>query len=209
MKPISKLQFITTNAMHAEQACRGGVDWIQLRLKNVSYNDHYAIAREVKAVCNKYNATFIINDNVHLAMDILADGVHLGKEDMPPTAARQLLGDRYIIGSTANTLADLYLLSAQPIDYIGLGPYKFTNTKQNLSPILGLEGYNDIFKKVKENGFNLPPIIGIGGIAESDVAELFSTGLHGVAVSGALSNSGNVTDAARRFMNSINYQLQQ
>ncbi len=81
MKAISKLHYITTNASMAEQACAGGVDWIQLRLKNVSYDEYKTVALEVQAVCKKYNATFIINDNIKLALDLGADGVHVGKED--------------------------------------------------------------------------------------------------------------------------------
>ena len=208
MRAISKLQFITTNALLAEQACKGGVDWIQLRLKNITYNDYMSVAREVKAVCRRYNAAFIINDNAHMAMEIMADGVHLGKEDMPPAAARQLLGDNYIIGSTANTAADVNFLSNQPIDYIGLGPFRFTDTKKNLSPVLGLDGYRGIFEAVKERALSTPPVIGIGGITENDVADLLSTGLYGIAVSGALANSDNVEDAAARFKNSISYHFQ-
>src|SRR4051812_38446914 len=117
MKRISKLQFITTNAATAEQACMGGVDWIQLRLKNTPYDDYLAIALEVQAICKRYNATFIINDNVMLAYNIKADGVHLGKQDMPPDAARQLIGNDFIIGSTANTFEDIDYLAAKPVDY--------------------------------------------------------------------------------------------
>lgn len=203
MKPISKLHFITTNAAAAEQACMGGVDWIQLRLKNTPYDEFKAVALEVQAVCRQYKATFIINDNVTLAYNIHADGVHLGKEDMLPDMARQMLGKDFIIGRTANTYEDLAYLASKPVDYIGLGPYRFTHTKENLSPILGLEGYRAIFDRIKQNRLNMPPIIGIGGISANDIAELMTTGLSGVAVSGAISNTHDISAAARLFRNSL------
>ena len=199
MKSISKLHFITTSASLAEEACKGGINWIQLRLKNIPYADYYAVAKEVKEVCQYYDATFIVNDNVALALDIGAHGVHLGKKDMAPDIARSLIGPKFIIGCTANTLEDVVKLSTMPTDYIGLGPYRFTNTKQNLSPILGIDGYRKIFGELKQQGTPAPPIIGIGGIAENDIEQLLSTGLHGIAASGAISNAWDVAAQARIF----------
>ena len=96
-----------------------------------------------------------------------------------------------------------------PIDYIGLGPFRFTVTKENLSPVLGIEGYQKIFAELKEvPSLPIPPIIGIGGITKEGVPELLSTGLYGVAVSGAISNAEDVTEAAKSFKNSITLQLQ-
>jgi thiamine-phosphate pyrophosphorylase len=207
MKSISKLHYITTSASLAEQACKGGVDWIQLRLKNTTYDEYYFIAKEVKEICRTYNAIFIINDNVQLAKDINADGVHLGKEDMSPAAARALLGDNYIIGCTANTTEDILQLTRTPVDYIGLGPYRFTGTKENLSPILGIEGYKRVFTELPEK-LNTPPVIGIGGILENDVVELLSTGLYGIAVSGAISNAKDITVAAKTFKEHFSYSFQ-
>ena len=203
MKPISKLQFITTSAALAEQACMGGIDWIQLRLKDTPYDEFQAIAKEVQAVCKQFNATFIINDNVSLAFNIHADGVHLGKEDMSPDTARNLMGGNFIIGCTANTFEDIAYLSQKPISYIGLGPYRFTATKQNLSPVLGLQGYRDIYGIIKERRINTPPIIAIGGITNNDIPGIMETGIYGVAVSGAISNAHDSTTAAMMLKNSL------
>jgi thiamine-phosphate pyrophosphorylase len=201
LKPISKLHFITTNAAHAEQSCKGGVNWIQLRLKNVSYDAYYTVAKEVQAVCKQYGATFIINDSVQLALDVQADGVHIGKNDpLTPHDVQELLNRGSIIGCTANTIEDIMHLQGKPVDYIGLGPFRFTNTKQNLSPILDIAGYQQIFKEVKERGINIPPLIGIGGITQNDIAPLLQTGLHGIAVSGAIAQAEDVTIAARGFV---------
>lgn len=200
MKQISKLQFITTNAADAEQACAGGVDWIQLRLKNVSYDEYYAKGKEVQAVCKKYNATFIINDDVKLALDLDADGVHVGKDDpLPQHYIDEMLGKNKIIGCTTNTIEDLEHLSGKAVGYIGLGPFRFTATKKKLSPILGIEGYKRIFTLLKEKEMKMPPIIGIGGIVGSDVSNLLTTGLYGIAVSGAIANAPDITTAAQIF----------
>ena len=205
MKTISKLQYITTSATLAEQACKGGVDWIQLRLKNISYDDYRATALEVQAICKKYNATFIINDNVKLALDLNADGVHVGKEDpLLPDDVEEMLKRNYIIGCTANSIEDFIHLSGKPVDYIGLGPFRFTNTKQNLSPVLGIEGYQRIFSEIKERAMKVPPVIGIGGITEKDVTALLATGLHGIAVSGSITHAVNVTETAKEFNELVN-----
>ena len=196
-KPISILQYITTSAELAEKACMGGVDWIQLRLKNISYEDYRTEALKVQEVCNKYNATLIINDNVALALDINADGVHVGKEDpLTPEHIEALLAGGYIIGCTANTIEDFVHLSAKPVDYIGLGPFRFTTTKNNLSPILGTEGYKRIFDALREKQIIAPPVIAIGGVTRSDVPALMATEIHGIAVSGAITNAKDITTTA-------------
>ena len=199
MKRISKLQFITTNAAHAEQACMAGADWIQLRLKDTPYDELKVRAMEVQAVCKEFNAVFIVNDHVTLAYNIGANGVHLGKSDMAPDAARQQLGADFIIGNTANTFEDVAYLAGKPIDYIGLGPFRFTQTKKQLSPILGLEGYQHIFEQLKKRGIKVPPVVGIGGVAHNDVPQLLEAGLYGVAVSGAISGAGDIGSAVRAF----------
>lgn len=200
MRTISKLQFITTSASIAEQACMGGVDWIQLRLKNVSYDEYFKVGKEVQEVCRKYNATFIINDDIKLALDLNADGVHVGKEDpLPQNCIDEMLGKGGIIGCTANAIEDFEHLAGKPVSYVGLGPYSHTNTKKNLSPILGLNGYRKLFAQLRTRNIAHAPVIGIGGITTDDVSVLMSTGLHGIAVSGAIGNAVDVTEAARKF----------
>jgi thiamine-phosphate pyrophosphorylase len=203
-RKISRLHFITTNAATAEQACKGGVDWIQLRLKNVSYDEYFAVGKEVQAICKKYNATFIINDNIKLALALDADGVHVGKEDpLLPDDVDAMLAKNGIIGCTANTIEDFMHLAGKPVSYIGLGPFRFTTTKQNLSPILGIEGYKKIFAGLKEKQISYPAVIGIGGIKANDVLELLATGLHGVAVSGAISEAADIASSVQMFRNFI------
>jgi thiamine-phosphate pyrophosphorylase len=195
---ISRLHFITDTAQAAELACRGGVRWVQLRAKNLPAAAWRQRALDVQAVCRHHGATLIINDNAALALEIGAAGVHLGQQDMPPAEARALLGPEFIIGGTANTFANIEKLVAAGVEYIGLGPFRFTTTKEKLSPILGLAGYAELLAQCRAAGFTTP-IVGIGGVARADVAGLLATGLHGVAVAGAISGTENPTAAARLF----------
>ena len=171
---ISALQYITTSAQAAELACQGGVRWVQLRLKNTPYATWKQVAFETQVVCQRHGATFILNDNPHLALELNASGVHLGQQDMPPTEARALLGPAAIIGGTATTFAHLEKLVAAGVDYIGLGPFRFTATKENLSPLLGLGGYQTLLAQYQAAGYTVP-IVGIGGIALADVPALLAT----------------------------------
>lgn len=207
MKQISRLQYITTSVIQTEQACKGGVDWVQLRLKNTGFDEYKKIAIEVQSICKQYGAKLIINDNITVALAIQADGVHLGKEDMPYAEARLLLGDSFIIGGSTNTVDDIIKLSKEPIDYLGVGPFRFTTTKEKLNPIVGLEGYQRILHELKNRSVPVPPLIGIGGIEEKDVADILSAGLYGVAVSGAISHAAQPTLAAGKFIQLCNQPL--
>ncbi|QHV93916.1 thiamine phosphate synthase [Spirosoma endbachense] len=199
---ISSLQYITTRPEQAEIACSGGADWIQLRLKNQPYQAWKAVALETLAVCRQYNARLIINDNPELAGEIGADGVHLGADDMPVPEARALLGDAVIIGGTANTLETLLDLDQTGVDYVGLGPFRFTSTKEKLSPILGLAGYQKILSSLLQLGVFVP-VVAIGGITIADVPTLVSTGLSGVAVSSAISQSTDPAAETRLFIETV------
>ena len=196
---ISNLQYIATNAQAAELACRGGVRWVQLRVKNLPVAEWRQRALDVQAVCRHHGATLILNDNPALALEIGAAGVHLGQQDMPPAEARALLGPGFIIGGTANTFTDIEGLVAAGVDYIGLGPFRFTTTKEKLSPILGLTGYADVLARCRAAGFTTP-VVGIGGVELADVAALRATGLHGVAVAGTIGGAAGPTEAARLFV---------
>ncbi|WP_044237806.1 thiamine phosphate synthase [Flexithrix dorotheae] len=193
---VAKLHYITdtisgkSHAVLAEQACKGGADWVQLRVKNQPEEIIEKWALETQEVCKKYKARLIINDHVAIAKKIGADGVHLGKTDENPEKARLFLGNDMIIGGTANTLEDIEKLARFKVDYIGLGPFRFTKTKENLSPILGLEGFKEITNQCKSLGIDIP-IIAIGGIKPDDIKSLLGTGVHGVAVSSVINLSEN------------------
>jgi thiamine-phosphate pyrophosphorylase len=192
----NQLQYISQGNTVEEQlhnihkALDTGCDWIQLRFKNQNALKVFTLAEAVKIVCKEYLATFIINDNVHLAQQLDADGVHLGLSDMKVEEARILLGKTKIIGGTANTFEDVLQRTAENCDYIGLGPFQFTTTKQNLSPILGLEGYRSIINQMKIKNIQMP-IYAIGGITLENIQDLMETGIHGIAVSGLITQSEN------------------
>ncbi|SFQ77691.1 thiamine phosphate synthase [Hymenobacter arizonensis] len=199
---IDSLHYITTNPEAAELACQGGVRWVQLRVKNQPYAVWKQLALETQAVCRRHGATLLINDNPRLAQEIGADGVHVGQADMPAAEARAMLGASFIIGGTANTFADVQRLAAAGVDYVGLGPFRFTSTKENLSPVLGLAGYTEIMRQCEAAGITVP-IIGIGGIILEDVAALRNTGLHGVAVSGAIGSAEAPAKMTTLFINEL------
>ena len=188
---MNNIQFITHENQRfdyvegAEMALRGGCKWVQLRMKDATDNKFLSIGRKVAALCRNHNATFLLDDRVHLVAELGADGVHLGKNDMPISEARRILGNEKIIGGTANTFADVQHLAAQGADYIGCGPFRYTPTKRNLAPILGLEGYQNILKQMQQAGISLP-LLAIGGIVSTDIATLRGIDVNGIAVSGAV-----------------------
>ncbi|MES2813026.1 MAG: thiamine phosphate synthase [Bacteroidota bacterium] len=190
---FSKLQYISQGDSISKQisnihnALDQGCDWIQLRFKTNHEGQLFDVAESAKLLCDAYSAMFIINDNPYLCQQVDADGVHLGLTDMNVAEARAILDEYKIIGGTANTYEDILRRFEENCDYIGLGPYKFTTTKQNLSPLLGLEGYQNILQKLKEENIHIP-IYAIGGIQIEDVENLMKTGIHGIAVSSMITN---------------------
>lgn len=171
-------------------ALEGGCQWVQLRMKDAADEDFLRLGPEVKKLCERYDATFIIDDHVNLIREAGADGVHLGKKDMPIAEARKILGSEYIIGGTANTFEDVKMHYDASADYIGCGPFRFTTTKKGLSPILGLEGYRDITRQMHETNINIP-IVAIGGITAEDIPAIMQTGVSGIALSGTVLRAEN------------------
>lgn len=199
------IQFIThSNERYdhvegAKLALQGGCRWIQLRMKDAMEIDFLRAAKKIRRLCDEYHATFILDDHVEWVGLTGADGVHLGKNDMPVDEARKMLGRNKIIGGTANTFEDVERLSRQGVDYIGCGPFRFTTTKKNLSPVLGLEGYRSITAQMKAHDIQLP-IVAIGGILHQDIPAIMQTGVTGIAVSGAVLNAENPVEEMRLFI---------
>lgn len=183
----------------ARLALEGGCRWVQLRMKEATEVEFMAAAAEIGRLCKEHGATFVLDDHVEWVEKTGADGVHLGKNDMPIDEARKILGNDKIIGGTANTFEDVERLYRQGADYIGCGPFRFTTTKKNLSPVLGLEGYQHIVDQMKSHGINLP-IVAIGGILESDIKSILATGVSGIAVSGGILNAENPAEEMQRFL---------
>lgn len=183
----------------ARLALEGGCRWVQLRMKEATEAEFMAAATEIGRLCKEHGATFVLDDHVEWVEKTGADGVHLGKNDMPIDEARKILGNDKIIGGTANTFEDVERLYRQGANYIGCGPFRFTTTKKNLSPVLGLEGYQHIVDQMKSYGINLP-IVAIGGILESDIKAILATGVSGIAVSGGILNAENPAEEMQRFL---------
>ena len=175
-------------------------------MKDAMEIDFLRAAKKIRRLCDEYHATFILDDHVEWVGLIGADGVHLGKNDMPVDEARKMLGRNKIIGGTANTFEDVERLSRQEADYIGCGPFRFTTTKKNLSPVLGLEGYRDITAQMKAHDIQLP-IVAIGGILHQDIPAIMQTGVTGIAVSGAILNAENPVEEMRLFISATDNDM--
>ncbi len=168
----------------------GGGKFIQLRMKDASDEQVLDIAKTLRKACDKYNALLTVDDRIHLLDTNLFDGVHLGKNDMPIKEAKQITGDKFLLGATCNTVVDAIEAIKSGADYLGVGPFRFTTTKQKLSPELGLMGYKQIIDKLQNLNFNIP-IYSIGGITKNDFKDLKDVGVYGSALSGTILNSDN------------------
>lgn len=191
---LEKVQFITHSNSQIDYfqsavlALKGGLGFIQLRMKDSNREELISTGKRIKEECDKYNSLFILDDHVELVNEIGANGVHLGREDMPIKKARKILGKDKIIGGTANNFEDIVKHYNDGADYIGLGPLRYTNTKKKLSPILGFEGYREIIEKCKTQGIDIP-IYAIGGIRIEDIEELKRIGVFGIAISSLILKS--------------------
>jgi thiamine-phosphate pyrophosphorylase len=209
---IDKLHYISQqpqNGSHLtaiKQALEAGCKWVQLRVKNQPADVILEYAIEANRLCNQYGAKLIVNDHPQIALKAGAYGVHLGLQDMPVSLARDIVGEKIIIGGTANTFQHIKQRVAEGADYIGLGPYRFTATKQNLSPILGLQGYNIIMQQMQDADIRIP-VIAIGGILAEDVATIMQAGLYGVAISGAITFANNQQQAVKQIYEQLNTPL--
>lgn len=203
------LQFIThpserySVADEVKMVIEGGCRWVQLRMKDASDAEVKEIAEEIIPLCQETETILVIDDRVKLTMDLKVHGVHLGKNDMPATEAREYLGAGAIIGVTANTAEDIIAYKKVDVDYVGLGPYRFTTTKEKLSPILGIDGYRHIITEIRKEGIELP-VVAIGGITIDDISDIMTTGVNGVAMSGAIINSKNPIEYTRQVIEKLN-----
>ena len=156
----------------------------------------------IKDLCDTHDAIFIIDDHVELAKEIKADGVHLGKSDMSVDEARRILGKGFIIGATANTYEDVEKHWHSGADYIGCGPFRYTETKKNLSPIVGLEGYEKIIVRMSNAEIDIP-VVAIGGITIDDISAIMKTGVDGIALSGTVLRAENPVEEMKKIMTRI------
>ncbi|MGI9583562.1 thiamine phosphate synthase [Chryseobacterium sp. RRHN12] len=203
---MEKLQYISQGntrqeqELHIRKALDNGIKWVQVRWKNAPENELISLCEISKQLCLEYQSVCIINDHVHLAKEIDADGVHVGLNDTAVEDARLILGENKIIGGTANTLSDVIRRISEACDYIGLGPLRFTTTKEKLSPVLGFEGYQKIVDGVREQSFAVPKIFAIGSVAFEDILPLQEIGIYGVAVSGLITKQPAIINELKKVM---------
>ncbi len=202
---MKQVQFIThkndrfSYVDGVRMALEGSCRWIQLRMKDATDDEVREAAAVIQPLCKEHESIFLLDDRVELAKELMADGVHLGRNDMPVCEARRVLGEEFVIGGTANTFDDVERLWREGADYIGCGPFRFTTTKANLSPVLGLDGYRDIITRMNAAGINLP-VVAIGGILYDDIPAVMATGVHGIALSGAVLDAENPVEEMKRII---------
>jgi thiamine-phosphate pyrophosphorylase len=180
-----------------QKACTSGAELVQLRLKGISEKNILKFANEAREITSHFQTRLIINDYYKIAREVKADGVHLGKTDPCPTVTRKHLYSWQLIGGTANTIQDCETLLDKQVNYISLGPFRETATKENLPPVLGLKGYAAILDILKTG----TPILGVGGITTADVTAILETGVSGIAVSEAITRDFNTIKKFNELLN--------
>lgn len=181
-----------TLASAVEDAIKGGATFIQLREKKAPYAEVKSIALELKALCAKYSVPFVIDDDVALAKEINADGVHIGQSDMELKSARMILGSDKIIGVSADTVDSALTAERRGADYIGVGAVFHTDTKTDATAVS-----REVIRNI--TGAVTIPVVAIGGIKKENTAELAGLGLDGIAVVSAIFAAEDVYSAAKEL----------
>lgn len=198
------LQYITNTQCgksipdQVKAVLEGGCRWIQLRMKDASHDEVMEMAKQIKPLTDEKEAFLIINDYVDICRDVNCTGVHLGKTDMLPSKARLELGPLAVIGVTANSFEYIEAVRALDIDYIGIGPFAPTTTKENLAPVLGLDGVSALCNRMNAAEINIAHVA-VGGVKLEDVKPLLEAGCDGIAVSGAIANADDMVEATKKF----------
>ncbi len=207
---IPKLHYISQenspkeHLENIQKACTSGIELVQLHLKNISEKKVLKLAKEAREITSHFQTRLIINHHYKIAKEVKADGVYLGKTDSCPTIARKYVYTWQSIGGTANTVQDCETLMGKEVDYICLGPFRYTATEDNLSPALGLKGYTAITEALKTE----IPIIGIGGITTEDVTDILETGISGIAVSTEITRNFNTIRTFNQLLNASSTEEQ-
>ncbi|UTE71753.1 thiamine phosphate synthase [Rossellomorea marisflavi] len=184
-----------------EEAIRGGISLFQFREKGqgaLSGEEKKKLATALQQVCKEANIPFIVNDDIYLAMEIDADGVHIGQEDEAASTVRKRLGADKWVGVSAHTIEEAERAIRDGADYLGLGPIYPTSSKDDAESVKGTA----IIRQFREHGFSIP-LVGIGGITSTNAAAVMGAGADGVSVISAISGSEDVEDAAIRLNQAV------
>ncbi len=202
------LQYITNShcgrseVEQVKAVLEGGCKWIQIRMKESSDDEIRKVVDEIKPLCLEKDALIILNDRVDLAKELETSGVHLGKTDMLPSKARLELGPSAVIGVTVNTFEDIIAVRSLDIDYLGMGPFQFTETKKNLAPQLGSDGIRSLCARMEEAEIEIAKVA-VGGIRYEDIDLLMQSGVNGLAVSGAIAMAKDMAEETHRFLEAL------
>ncbi|MPZ62630.1 MAG: thiamine phosphate synthase [Propionibacteriales bacterium] len=175
-------------------ALDAGLRCIQVRAKEHTDREQYALARHVVDLARPHDATVLVDDRPDIALAVGAHGVHLGDDDLPVEAVRRILGPEACIGATARDPAGAGAAEAAGADYVGVGPAFATRTKTGLPPMLGADGVGAVARAV---GI---PVVAIGGVTQDNTAELLAAGAHGVAVVSAISEAVDPAQATAALL---------
>lgn len=179
-----------------EEALKGGATFIQLREKDLTEEEFLEEAKKIQQLCKKYRVPFIINDNVKLAKEIDADGVHVGQSDMEALDVRAQLGEDKIIGVSARTVEQALLAEKHGADYLGVGAVFQTGTKTDAREVEH-SVLKEICTKVDI------PVVAIGGITQDNVKELSGSGINGVAVISAIFAQNDIETATAKLKSCV------
>ena len=177
----------------------GGAPCVQLRSKSLSDRDLHALAVAVVERCQRVGAACIVNDRADVALASGADGVHLGADDLPVEAVRELAGASLLVGGTARDPDSARALAAAGADYLGVGPVYGTQTKDGLPTPFGPDGLAPVAASVAI------PVVAIAGITVDRVAEVVAAGAHGIAVAGAVTSADDPTQATRVLVAALSH----
>ncbi len=207
MKPaLGRLHVLTDTILQskyshidlARMAIDGGADTIQFRQKKGTSLEMFHNAESIKKLCLEAGITLIVDDRIDIMLAVDAEGVHLGQSDLPLPVARRLIGDTKLLGGSATDFDELRKVIDGGADYVGFGPVFGTLSKENPGTPKGI----DFMKQVVER--SPIPVVAIGGIKLNHIHELFSTGIHGIAVISAICCTENPTAATQEFIKKIN-----
>ncbi|MDX8548870.1 thiamine phosphate synthase [Methanospirillum sp. J.3.6.1-F.2.7.3] len=184
----------------AKESLSGGAKIVQLRDKRRSGAELFAIANVIRSLCTENSAKFIVNDRLDIALATCADGVHLGQDDLPLSAARALAPRPFIIGVSVGTVEEAVIAEKGGADYLGVGPVYPTGTKADAGPAVGTALVSSIREKTTV------PIVAIGGINLSNAKDVLAAGADSIAVISAVICSPDIAAASRKFVRLINPQ---
>lgn len=170
-----------SHAKQVKQLIKGGAELIQIREKDASSNDFYQAARESIEIARKNGVKLLINDRVDIALFVKADGVHLGQDDLPAKKARDILGERAIIGLSTHSKGQAVEALKLPVDYIAIGPIYRTSTKENPEKVVGLAALAEIRAAIGDF-----PLVAIGGITNDNFGDVLNAGANSVALISSL-----------------------